>query len=105
MEESKFQFCLQREQEGLSVNFRLVNLIPTPEKVMDQIILKTISRHTKDRKMFRSSQHGFMRRKSDLINLLAFYSEINGAVNERRRTNVVYLGFSKTPWHPHRKTD
>lgn len=47
--------------------------------------------------MFRSSQHGFMRRKSGLINLLVFHSEMIGAVNEGRRRNVAYLGFTKAP--------
>jgi len=44
-----------------------------PGKVMEQLFLETISRHTKDKKIIRSSQHGcFTRGKSCLINLINF---------------------------------
>lgn len=51
------------------VNYRMVILISVPGKVMDYLILATISRHKKDKKISRSSQHEFTKGKSHLNNL------------------------------------
>lgn len=49
---------------------------------MKQIILETIFKHMKD-KVIGSSPHEFMTEKFCLINLIAFYDEMNSLVNER----------------------
>lgn len=41
-----------------------------------------------------SSQHGFTRGKSALINLTDFYSEMTGLVDDRRVVDVPYLHYS-----------
>ncbi|TRZ16522.1 hypothetical protein HGM15179_010575 [Zosterops borbonicus] len=45
------------------------------------------------RLFFRSSQHGFTKRKSCLTNLMAFYD--SRMLNEGREVDIVYLDFSK----------
>lgn len=45
-----------------------------PKKVKECLILEAISEH-EDKKVARSSQHGFIKRKSCLTNLIAFYDE------------------------------
>lgn len=44
-------------------NCRLTHFCSTPIKVIEQLILGTVSRHMKDRKMIGSSQHGIVKGK------------------------------------------
>ncbi|KAK4830270.1 hypothetical protein QYF61_009363 [Mycteria americana] len=49
----------------------------------------------KHKKVIRNSQHGFMKRKSCLTNLIALYDEVTRLVDEGRAAGIVYLDFSK----------
>ncbi|KAK4816624.1 hypothetical protein QYF61_019323 [Mycteria americana] len=66
-----------------------------PGKVMKQLILETLSRHRKDKKVIRSSQHGFTKGKSCLTNLRNFYGEMTGLVDEGTTGDIAYLDFRK----------
>ena len=76
-------------------HYRLVGLISIPRKMMEQLILDVISKQVEEKKVIRSSQHGFTKGKSCLSNLIAFYDGMTGWVDERRAVDVVYLDFSK----------
>lgn len=82
----------RREDMG---NYRPVSHTLIPRKVMEQIILETISKYIKDRKMIWSHQYGFMMGKSCLTNLIAFYDEMTSLVDEERAEDVSHLNFSK----------
>ncbi|PKU48053.1 rna-directed dna polymerase from mobile element jockey-like [Limosa lapponica baueri] len=60
-----------------------------------RIILSAIRRHMKDNQVIRPSQHGFMKGKSCLANLISFYDKVTCLVDDRKAVAVVYLDFSK----------
>ncbi|OPJ76492.1 hypothetical protein AV530_016165 [Patagioenas fasciata monilis] len=68
-----------KEDKG---KYRLANLTLIPGKVMKQLILKTISSHMKDKKVIKSSQHGFAKRKSCFTTLVIFYGKVTDLVEK-----------------------
>jgi len=63
--------------------------------MVEQLILEVIIKQVEEKKVIRSSQHGFTMGKSCLTNLIAFYDDMTGWVDEGRAVDVVYLDFSK----------
>ena len=74
----------------------MVSHTSNPGKVIEQLILEAINKQVEEKKVIRSSQHGFTKGKSCLTNLMiAFYDGMTGWVHEGRAVDVVYLDFSK----------
>ncbi|KAK4810689.1 hypothetical protein QYF61_007489 [Mycteria americana] len=82
----------QKEDPG---NYKPVSLTLVLGKVMEQIILSAITRHVQDDQAIRPSQHGFMKGRSCLTNLISFYDKVTRLVDEGKAVDVVYLDFSK----------
>jgi len=76
-------------------NYRPVSLTFIPGKMMQQLFLEIIIKQVEEKKVSRSSQHGFTKGKSCLTSLIAFYNGMTGWVDEGRAVDVVYLDFSK----------
>ncbi|OPJ71079.1 hypothetical protein AV530_017375 [Patagioenas fasciata monilis] len=75
-------------------SYRPVGHTSIPGKVMEQLVLGAISKHIKDKRVIRGSQHGFTKGKSCLTNLIAFYEVIMRWVDDGRAVDVVYFDFS-----------
>ena len=76
-------------------NYRPVSLISVPGKAMEQIILGEITRHGHGIQGIRPSQHGFMKGRSCLTNLISFYDWVTRLVDEGKAVDVADLDFSK----------
>uniref|UniRef100_A0A493T1T3 Reverse transcriptase domain-containing protein n=1 Tax=Anas platyrhynchos platyrhynchos TaxID=8840 RepID=A0A493T1T3_ANAPP len=76
-------------------NYRPVSLTSVPGKLMEQIILRVITRQLQGNQVIRPSQHGFMKGRSCFLNLISFYDKVTCLVDEGKAVDVVYLDFSK----------
>lgn len=57
-------------------NYRPVSLTSVPGRIMEKIILGVTKKHVNDNAIIGPSQHGFMRGKSCLTNLIFFYNKL-----------------------------
>jgi len=62
---------------------------------MEQLVLDAVSRQLEEKKVIRSSQHGFTKGRWCLTNLVSFCDVITGWVDAGRVVDVVYFVFSK----------
>jgi len=62
---------------------------------MEQVILSAITQYVWDNQGIKPSQHGFMKVRSCLTNLISFYDQVAHLVDEGNAIDVVYLDFSK----------
>jgi len=76
-------------------NYRPVSLNCIPGKMMEQLILEVITKQVEEKKVIRSTQHGFTKGKSCLTKMIAFYDGVTGWLDERTAVDDVYLDFSK----------
>lgn len=63
---------LRKDKKDDPGNYRQLSLTLTPGKMVEQLILKTISRHSRNEQIISSSQHGFNKGKSCLTSFINF---------------------------------
>ncbi|PKU38251.1 rna-directed dna polymerase from mobile element jockey-like [Limosa lapponica baueri] len=76
-------------------NYRPISLTSIPGKVMGQVILSELSWQVQDSQGIRASQHGFMKGRSCLTNLISFYDHVTRLLDRGKAVDVVYLDFCK----------
>ncbi|KAJ7409342.1 hypothetical protein WISP_115479 [Willisornis vidua] len=70
-------------------NYISVSLTSVLGKVMEQITLGTITQHVQDNQGISPSQHGFMKVRAYLTNLISIYDHVTHLVDEGKDVDVV----------------
>ena len=76
-------------------NYRPVSLTSVVCKVLESIVRDKIIEHLDRNKPLRVSQHGFMRHRSCLTNLLEFFEEVLKKVDNGVAVDIIYFDFAK----------
>ena len=78
-----------------SVNYRPVSLTPVICKLLETIIRHHMMEFLVKHKLINPSQHGFLKARSCLTNVLCFCEEITKWVDDGSPVDVIYLDFQK----------
>ena len=78
-----------------SVNYRPESLTSVICKLLETIIRDHMMEFLIKHKLINPSQHGFLKAKSCLTNLLCFLEEITKWVDDGSPVDVIYLDFQK----------
>ena len=76
-------------------NDRLVSLTSVVCKLLETLIRDHMVEFLVKHNLINTSQHGFLKARSCLTNLLCFFEEITKWVDDRSPVDVVYLDFQK----------
>ena len=85
----------KKGSKGAPGNYRPVSLTCVLCKVMESLLRDAIVDHLDKHNLLRNSQHGFMRGKSTLSNLLEYLEELTKLIDQGHSVDIVYLDFAK----------
>ena len=85
-------------------NYRPISLTSQVFKIFESMLRDSIVGHLKENKLIHDSQHGFMKNRSCLINLLQFLETVTDYIDKGYPVDVIYLDFQKAfDKVPHRR--
>ena len=76
-------------------NYRPISLTSVICKILESIITNKITKYLQKHKLIKSTQHGFMKNKSCLTNLIEFYHKLLLQHDTTKALDVIYLDFQK----------
>ena len=85
----------KKGDKSSSSNYRPVSLTSQVCKVLESIVRDNILEHVKEYKLIKESQHGFLKRRSCLTNLLEFLEFVTNYIDQGYPIDVIYLDFQK----------
>ena len=86
---------LKRVREIRSKNYRPVSLTSVICKLLERLIKDHMVDFLFRHKLLNSSQHGFLKARSCLTNMLCFLEEITKWIDEGLPVDIIYLAFQK----------
>ncbi|GAB0205775.1 mitochondrial enolase superfamily member 1 [Grus japonensis] len=89
----KQQMYHKKEELG---NYCPVSFISVLGMSIEHILLKVMSKVSKDKTAVRHSQHEFIKRKFYLRKLTSFHDEMPCSVDKGKAMDIAYLDFNKT---------
>ena len=81
--------------KGNPANYRPISLTSVPCKIMESLIKDEVMEHLLLNQLIRNSQHGFVKNKSCVTNLLEFFETVSWNLDNSNSVDVIYLDFSK----------
>ena len=76
-------------------NYRPISLTSIPSKIMESLIADKIFEHLSAEKVIPREQHGFVRGRSTVTNLLHCVNSWTLSLDNKQPTDVIYLDFAK----------
>ena len=80
-------------------NYRPISLTFQVCKVFESMLRDSIVDHLKENKLIHDSQHGFMKNRSCVTNLLQFLETVTDYIDKGYTVDLIYLDFDKVPHH------
>jgi len=74
-------------------NYRPVSLTVNLCKVFESIMRDNMIKHLEKHKLIKDSQHGFVRNRSCLTNLLIFMEEVTNYIDRGYPADIIYFDF------------
>ena len=96
MERSRLIPSFKKDSRNKSVNYRPVSLTAVICKLLETIIRDHMMDFLIKHKLINPSQHGSLKARSCLTNVLCFLEEITTWVDDGSPVNVIYLDFQKS---------
>ncbi len=87
--------AFKKQDKSATSYCRHISLTSVVGKMLASIIARGIGDHLEKHNLIHDSQHGFMKGKSCLTNLLSFYTRVIEAADRNENYDVLYLDFCK----------
>jgi len=94
----------KKGKKASTANYRPVSLTVNLCKVFESLVRDRMIEHLEKFKLIKDTQHGFVKNKSCLTNLLVFLEEVTNYIDSGYPVDVIYLDFQKAfDKVPHRR--
>ena len=85
----------KKGSKEMAGNYRPISLTSHVCKVLEALLRDTIVEHLQIHKLINASQHGFVKGRSCLTNLLEFLEDVTDLIDEGEPVDIIYLDFQK----------